>query len=170
MPVKKTTKPRAATARPVKVAEELEDFTQFVARKPRSGRSKIWITLTLIIVIIVLSGALVFLSQGNLNKEYKYKAVFLDNGQVYFAKVIKEDALNVYLDEVYYIQTEQQLVPATEEGAQDQVIEVPILIKRGAELHQPQGMLQINRSKITSIEEVGDDSEVLKEITRQQSL
>jgi len=84
--------------------------------------------------------------------------------------VMKEDSLNVYLEDVYYIQTETQLVPATEEGAEDQLIEVPVLIKRGAELHQPQGSLQVNRSKIISIEEVGDDSEILTEIERQQAL
>ena len=170
MPVKKTTKTRAAATKPAKTEDGLEDFEQFVARTPKSKASKIWLTITLVIVIVVLSGALVFLSKGNLEKEHKYKAVFLENGQVYFALVMKEDSLNVYLEDVYYIQTETQLVPATEEGAEDRLIEVPVLIKRGAELHQPQGSLQVNRSKIISIEEVGDDSEILTEIERQQAL
>ena len=124
----------------------------------------------MIIVILALIGALLFLSKGGFDKEMKYKAVFLDNNQVYFAHVAKEDSLNIYLADVYYIQTQQQVVPAEDEDSEDQVVEVPVLIKRGGELHQPSGWMQINRSKIVSIEEIGDDSEVLKEIQRQESL
>ena len=105
-----------------------------------------------------------------MQKESKYQAIFLDSSQVYFAKVVKEDSLSVYLSDVYYIQTETQVIPATEEDGQDQVVEVPILIKRGGELHQPSGWMQINRDKIISIEEIGVESEVLKEILRQEGL
>ena len=96
----------------------------------------------------------------------EYQAIFLDNQQVYFAKVVKEDAMSVYLEDVYYIQTQQQVIPATEEGAEDTVKEVPVLVKRGQELHQPSGWMQINRDKIVSIEQIGAESEILKEIEK----
>lgn len=178
MPIKKTvtnsTKAQAVKSRAVKTSskeDDLMDFDQFVARTPKKeGGNKAWLFATLIVVILGLLGALFFLSRGNFDKEMGYKAIFLDNNQVYFAKVVKEDSLNIYLSDVYYIQTQQQVVPATEEDQEDQVVEVPILIKRGGELHQPSGWMQINREKIVSIEEIGDDSEVLKEIQRQESL
>ena len=93
----------------------------------------------------------------------------MENGQTYYAKVAKEDALNIYLSDVYYIQIEQQAVQPegeVKEGEEPQVVEVPVLIKRGQELHKPQGLMQINRSKLVAIEEIGADSEILKEIER----
>ena len=107
-------------------------------------------------------------SNKGLEKELSYKSVLLDTGQVYYAKVVKEDALNFYLDDVYYIQTEQKTIPSEDE--EPQVITVPVLIHRGDELHKPQGLLQINRSKVVLIEEIGEDSEIIQEINRLQNL
>lgn len=161
MPIKK------AAVRKSEDQEEMMDFDDFVARtpKPKSG-NKTWLFITLVLVIIVLGSAIFFLPKLKMNKTAEYQAIFLDNQQVYFAKVVKEDALSVYLDDVYYIQTQQQVIPATEEGAEDTVKEVPVLIKRGQELHQPSGWMQINRDKIVSIEQIGPDSEILKEIEK----
>jgi hypothetical protein len=146
--------------------EELMEFEQFVSHKPRKTNKKIWPAIIAIILIVVLAGLIYFLNQGLWHKEGKYKAVFLDNGQVYFAKIVREDSMNLYLDDVFYIQTQQQTVPAQKEGDQPQVVNVPSLVKRGGEIHQPQGLLQINRSKVVSIEEIGPNSEVMQEINR----
>lgn len=161
MPIKKT------TVRKSDSQEEMMDFDDFVARTPKpKNTSKAWVFITLIIVILVLGLAIVFLPKLKMTKNLSYQTVMLDNGQVYFAKIVKEDTLSVYLEDVYYIQTQQQLVPATEEGGEDSVKEVPILVKRGQELHQPSGWMQINRSKVVSIEQIGADSEILKEIEK----
>ena len=101
-----------------------------------------------------------------MEKEFKFKAIYLENEQTYYAKVVKEDALNIYLDEVYYIQIKKQTLPATEEGAEPQTVDVPVLIKRGQELHRPQGLMQINRSKLVAVEEIGAESQILTEIQR----
>lgn len=161
MPTKKTT-----TKKTVEPTEELMEFDQFVSQTPKSSGGRSWLALTIIVIIIILAGAVYWLNQGQLGKEIKYKSVFLDNGQIYFAKVVKEDSLNLYLDDVFYIQTQQQLIPATEEGQEDQVVDVPSLVKRGTEYHQPQGLLQINRDRMVSMEEIGPDSEIMKEIQR----
>jgi hypothetical protein len=166
-PVKKTKVVAKSNAEP---AEDLMDFEQFVSRKSPTSKKKTWLVVTLVVLIVLLSGAVYSLSQSSLQKDFKYQAVFLDNGQVYFAKVVKEDSLSVYLEDVYYIQTESQIVPSQEEGVEDRVVEVPVLIQRGSELHQPSGRMQLNREKIISIEEIGDDSEILAEIQRQESL
>ncbi len=146
--------------------EDLMEFEQFVSHQPKAKSSRGWLISTIIIIIIILVGAIYFLNQGKLGKDHKLQAIFLDNNQVYFAKVIKQDSFSLYLDDVYYIETQQQVVPATEEGGEDQVINVPSIVKRGSELHKPQGYLKINRSKVISIEEIGQDSEVMKEIER----
>jgi hypothetical protein len=176
MPVKKVTKtPKIkkttakAAIRPVASREEeaLMEFEQFVSHKPSNNKSKSWLALTLIILIAILGSSWLFMSKvEKIEKEYKFKAIYLDNGQSYYAKVVKEDALNVYLDEVYYIQVEQQTVPAQEEGEEPQIVEVPILIKRGQELHRPEGLMQINRSKLIAVEEIGEESQILAEIDR----
>ena len=161
MPIKKT------AARKSEDKEEMMDFDDFVARSPKSkSGNKAWLFITLVLVIIVLGAAIFFVPKLKMGKTAQYQAIFLDNQQVYFAKVVKEDSMSVYLEDVYYIQTQQQVIPATVEGAEDTVKEVPVLIKRGQELHQPSGWMQINRDKIVSIEQIGSDSEILKEIEK----
>jgi len=147
--------------------DTLMEFEQFISRKPNNSRTKVWLAFTLVVIIVLLGVAWLFISQvKTLEKDYKFQAISLDNGQVYYAKIVKEDALNIYLDEVYYIQIEQQSISAEEEGAEPQVVEVPVLIKRGQELHRPQGPMQINRSKVVAVEEIGVDSQILTEIDR----
>ncbi|MBT4517025.1 MAG: hypothetical protein HOC78_03955 [Candidatus Komeilibacteria bacterium] len=172
MPTRKTStkaKPRRTIAKSAvkKNEDALMEFEHFVAQKPQSNRGKSWLALTFVIIIFLLGAAWLFMSKvETMEKEYKFKAIYLDNGQTYYAKVVKEDALNVYLDEVYYIQIEQQVVPAEEEDVEPQMVDVPILIKRGQELHRPEGLMQINRSKLIAIEEIGAESQILSEINR----
>ncbi|MFA6466789.1 MAG: hypothetical protein WCV71_02950 [Patescibacteria group bacterium] len=149
-------------------ADTLMEFEQFISKKPNKyNRSKSWLALTLIIIIFLLGAVWLFISRTEtMEKEFKFKAIYLDNEQTYYAKVVKEDALNIYLDEVYYIQIEKQTIPATEEGAEAQTVDVPVLIKRGQELHRPQGLMQINRSKLVAVEEIGAESQILTEIQR----
>ena len=149
--------------------EELMEFESFVSQRPKNSKhGKGWMMVTLLILIIVLAAALWFVKQpdGNFVKDANFKAVALDSGQVYYAKVANEDALNIYLSDVYYIQTEQRVIPAEDEDSEDQVIEVPVLIKRGEELHKPTGLLQINRDRVVGIETIGQESEILIEIQR----
>lgn len=171
MPVKKTTKAikKTANVKNDKDQETLMDFEQFVSQQPNThnSRGKGYLAMTLIVVIIILAGLWIFMSQSStLETNPKFKAIYLDNNQVYYAKVVKEDALNIYLDDIYYIQTEQTTIPAEEEDGEPQVVNVPVLIKRGNELHKPAGWMQINRSKLVAIEEIGEDSEILTEINR----
>jgi hypothetical protein len=169
MPPTKRTPARRPAVSKSNNPEELMEFESFVSQRPKANKQgKAWMIITLLILIIVLAGALWFVKQPNSNfvKDTNLKAVALDNGQVYYAQVAKEDALNIYLDDVYYIQTEQRVVPAEDEDSEDQVINVPVLVKRGDELHKPTGLLQINRDRVVGIETIGEDSEILLEIQR----
>ncbi len=145
---------------------ELMEFEQFVSQQPKKQTNKSWLMITLVVIIVILAGAIYWLNQGKFAKEHKLQAVFLDSNQVYFARIVKEDSLNLYLDDVYYLDSQQQVVPATEEGGEDQVVNVPVLIKRGSEVHKPTGLLVINREKVVSVEAIGTDSDIMKEIER----
>ncbi len=167
MPRKKETTKRAPRAKKVK-EEELMDFDQFVTPKQKNNKS--WIAILLSVIIVILIGVLLYTNTGEMDKEYKYKAIYLDNNQIYYAKVVREDALSIYLDDVFYIQTQQQTIPAEDEDSEPQVINVPVLIHRGDEVHKPEGLLQLNRDKLVAIEEIGENSEILTEIERIKGL
>lgn len=149
--------------------EELMEFESFVSQRPKNNKQgKGWMMITLLILIIILASALWFIKQPDSKfvKDTNLKAIALDNGQVYYAKVVKEDARSIYLDDVYYIQTEQRVIPAEDEDSEDQVVSVPVLVKRGDEIHKPVDFLQLNRDRVVGIETVGQDSEILLEIQR----
>ena len=148
--------------------EELMDFDQFVNEDPKNNKP--WVAIILLVIIVALVGVLLSVYKGDLDKEFKYKAIYLDNNQVYYAKVVREDAVSIYLDDVFYIQTQQQTIPAEEEEGESQVVNVPVLIQRGDEFHKPEGLLQINRNKLIAIEEIGEGSEILMEIERLKEL
>ena len=162
---------KRVTKKPTPVTkDEFTEFDSFVTKRP-SSNNKSWLAITLVVIIVALVGVLLFMnSNKGLEKELSYKSVLLDTGQVYYAKVVKEDALNFYLDDVYYIQTQQKTIPSQEEDEEDQVVQVPVLVHRGEELHKPQGLLRINRSKVVLIEEIGEESEIVLEINRLKSL
>ncbi|PLX26050.1 hypothetical protein C0580_00735 [Candidatus Parcubacteria bacterium] len=172
---KKTTTKRTSKSSAKKdPTEELMEFEQFVSRKPQAinNRGKGWLLATLFVIIIFLLAALFYTSQNkNLAVEQEFRTVILDDNQAYYAKIVKEDALYIYLDDVYYTRWDQQVIPATEEGEEDRTEEVLVLVKRGEEaLHRPSGLLQINRDKVIAIEDIGKDSDVYKIIMERESL
>lgn len=163
-------KASAPKEKPAKSGEDLWEFEQFVSQPPKTGgRSRHWLmTVVLLIIILVLAGLMVYTSRfkGAVVALPKFKAIYLDNGQVYYAQVVKEDNLNIFLDDVYYIETKEQVLPASEEGKEPQRISVPVLVKRTDAPYKPQGWLQINRQKVVAIEALGDDSQILQEIEK----
>jgi hypothetical protein len=167
--------PRAKTTAAVKAAPknsaDLMDFDQFVSQKVSSKSAKKSYNLLayiLVFIVLLLLGMMWWSmeKQSKVVKVLPYKVVYLDNNQYYYAKVAKEDANYIYLDDVYYLQTEQRTVPAEKEGDEPQVVEVPVLVHRGQEVHQPTGLLQISRDRVVAVEEIGTNSEVYKEIMK----
>jgi hypothetical protein len=88
-----------------------------------------------------------------------YQSVALMNGQLFFGRM--EDAAGDYLAlrDVFYVQTRQN--PDTKAVAN-------VLVKRGAEPHQPDRML-INRSQVMLVEPVQRDSPIARLIAEQQA-
>lgn len=92
-----------------------------------------------------------------------YQAVFLTNGQVYFGKISSMTATDVTLEDIYYLQVQQQNIqpPAEQQGQQPQLS----LVKLGNELHGPQDKMIINRDHVLFWENLKDDGRVVKAIS-----
>jgi len=139
--------------------------------KRNSGIGKIIIFL--IIIAIVIGGG-IYLWQGRgESSEHDYQAVFLTNGQVYFGKVVKKTKTEVHLADIYYLQVNQPLQPASEEGKDEEEEEQQqpelSLIKLGDELHGPKDKMEINRDQVLFIEDLKEDSQVVDAIKNYSS-
>ncbi len=86
-------------------------------------------------------------------------AVFLTNGQVYFGEVKQTTPYNIFLEKIYYLQSERQ-AQASDLNTQSDVK----LIKLGKELHGPEDQMIINRDNVLFIEKLKEDSKVVKAI------
>jgi len=88
-----------------------------------------------------------------------WQSVALMNGQLFFGRLEPADGDFVALRDVFYVQTRQN--PDTQAVAN-------VLVKRGAEPHQPDRML-LNRSQVLLVEPVKADSPIAKLIAGQQA-
>lgn len=110
------------------------------------------------------------------SKASGYVAVFLTNNQVYFGKLVDERSAYPVLRDVYYLRVQRSLVPAENEDAnikvEDQKSSPPpqqqqnelTLIKMGSELHGPVDEIKLNKDHILYIEDLKEDSKVVKAI------
>jgi hypothetical protein len=98
-------------------------------------------------------------SEENL-KEEAIQAVFLSDGQVYFGDITEVEADELVLENIFYLQVDQDL-QAGEEASEQAVS----LAKLGAtELHGPEDKMVINRDQVLFWENLKDDSSVVKAI------
>lgn len=117
----------------------------------------------MVAVLVLVIGGAVLWQMGVFDKGAAmasgYQAVFLTNNQVYFGKVQNPNSQYVMLSDIYYLQVTQQLQPPTD--AQAQSLQ---LVKLGNELHGPTDEMQINRDQVMFIENLKDDSNIVKTI------
>ena len=94
-----------------------------------------------------------------------WQAVFLSNGQVYFGHLKGQSGQYASLNDIYYLQVEQQagLQPGAATTDPNQQPKLT-LIKLGQELHGPQDKMDINRDHILFIEDMKSDSKVVTAI------
>ncbi len=137
---------------------------------PRAKKSFPWLALIILIVVVVLGGG-VYMYGRNASWWGKpsMKAIFLVNGQVYFGQISRESSRDLYVNNVYYIQLQDQVDPTAAEGDQSKTVQVPTLLKRGEELHRPYGDMRINREQVVAIENVGADSPIFQQIQQLNS-
>jgi len=101
-------------------------------------------------------------SGHKINIDTEYKAVLLDNGQVFFGKIEEEGPSYLVLKDVFYVQSQ------VTERERDKREVANILIKRGNEWHGPDRMY-VNSNHIIFIESVAPPSRVgqlIKEATQ----
>lgn len=170
MPTKK--KPLADEPVHSKLADDLAtkavDLPEFgssmMPRQEKKNKPGNILIAIVVLIIILAAGYFYFLGSGKVNSNGKYSAVFLTNGQVYFGHLVKQDSKFLHLQDVYYIQMQEQTQPALEEGGTPTTTQVPTLIKRGGELYAPEGDLIVNLQQVVAIEQVGENSPVRQQI------
>lgn len=114
---------------------------------------KILSYLLLFICTIILFQGCYKKSDQKINIDTEYKAVFLDNGQVFFGRIEEVGSSYLVLKDVFYVQSQ------VFEQEKDKREVTNILIKRGNEWHGPDRMY-VNSNHITIIEPVGPSSRV----------
>lgn len=93
--------------------------------------------------------------------EDKYQAVFLTNGQVYFAKLGAVNSDYLDLQDIYYLNSQQ-----TENNQQPKNFS---LVKLGCELHGPADQMIVNRDQVSFWENLKSDGKVSKAIEQFKS-
>lgn len=88
-----------------------------------------------------------------------YYAIFLDNSQVYFGKIISKSENEIKLVGVYYLQESSNGNIGVNS---DQKF---ILIKLGQEVHGPTDELNINMDHVVFYEKLSKDSKLVESIT-----
>jgi len=119
------------------------------------------VTVVLFSILVFMLGSLLFLTNYKKPLYEGYQAVFLNNGQVYFGRIISRDESIIKMEDIYYLQVKQQL-QNQDANAQNQPD--MSLIKLGNELHGPEDKMEIVVNNVLFIENLAGDSKVLKAI------
>jgi hypothetical protein len=125
-----------------------------------------------ILAFVVIAG---FVGGGLWAKDYffgsggeirdSYSAVFLNNGQVYFGKMISNTKNEIVLNEVFYLQVSDTAIGAEQlESLVTQSQTRFNLVKLGTEMHGPTDEMFINKNNIIFYEYLRDDSAVVESI------
>ena len=139
--------------------------------KSNSKKKTILAVFVLAIIAVVLLLGYYLWQNGGTNwklpsilTKTPYQAIFLTNGQVYFGRASNLNANYVILNDVYYLQVSQVLQPV--QGKKEPQPQQSVnLAKLGiTELHKPKDEMRINRAQIIFIEDLADDSQVIKAI------
>lgn len=120
---------------------------------------KIFLVAVLLLVVLIILG-FIFIPKKSNNKS-EWQAVFLSNSEVYFGKVVSESAKDIILKDIYYLQEPQSLQQGSDISKQTGGF---ALIKLGNEIHGPYDEMRINNEHILYIEDLKDDSKVVRAI------
>jgi len=148
-----------------------EKMKKMIGDEPR------WLRITFVVLlfsvtILAIGIATLFYFGGKKEAEFvnkdRVQAVFLTNGQVYFGNVKDITSQYVDLQDIYYLNSQQQ--PDTEGNSQNDTSATTFsLVKLGCELHGPIDQMLINRDQVSFWENLKDDGKVAKAIEQWQS-
>jgi hypothetical protein len=134
---------------------------------PAGARKLIAIVVGVLVIVALVIGALLFSKSGSSTATSakvdtgKYQAIFLTNGQVYFGKLSDVNSGYVNIKDVYYLQVQQAVQPATNNTEEQPKVS---LTKLGNELHGPTDEMHISRDQVLFWENLKTDSTVVKAI------
>jgi len=156
---------RPANAAPV--TDEQERHTEKAPSKKTKRLS--WFQLfngvILVGVAVLVAGIAIVLARSNVKtptaestfvQSSKYQAVFMNNGQVYFGKVVSLNSDYLRMKEVYY------LTQSSDSNSSDYT-----LVKLGCQqIHDPYDEMVMNRTQVTFWENLNDDGRVVDSIKK----
>ncbi len=114
----------------------------------------------LFIGVLVLGGIYFYDKYLSGESNGVYSAVFLSNGQVYFGKIKENNSKEIILDNVFYLQSNNQSAVSGQSIQGSQFT----LVKLGNELHGPTDELFINKQNVLFYEYLRSDSQVVQSI------
>lgn len=98
----------------------------------------------------------------------KYYGVFLDTGDVYFGKLSNKEGVFVTVEDAFYLKV-TQITEKDKSGKQTGASAPNMsLVKVGSEIHKPKNKIEIQRSHIIYIQELEQDSDVIRAINDYQ--
>ncbi len=149
-------------------SDSSDRFKKVFGGEPRWLRIAI-VVLLFSLTILALSIAMLFYF-GNKSKEAelvdktKVQAVFLTNGQVYFGKIAEVNTKYVNLQNIYYLNSQQQ--PEATAKSKDAAQTSFSLVKLGCELHGPADQMIINREQVSFWENLTTTGKVADAINK----
>jgi hypothetical protein len=116
------------------------------------------------LIVIALGLCIIFLNGRHdlPTDSSRWQAVFLEDGQVYFGRLSSYNQRFALLDQVYYL----KLSSGLQQGAASELGGQLNLIKLGGEAHGPEGKMYIAKDNILFVENLKDDSAVVRAISR----
>ena len=128
--------------------------------KKSFDRSKFFLIGFLIIFFIFsfLSGRYLFPINKRPATKSQWQGIFLSNGQVYFGHIVFQDKLDLILTDIFYLSD-----PKVLNGVKNKNQDIS-LIKFGNEIHGPYDRMIINRNQLLFVEDLKDNSKIVKAI------
>ncbi len=126
----------------------------------------------LVFLILVIAGGVWYFQKNTgitSSVSGAWQAVFLTNGQVYFGHIIKENANEVVLKNIYYLQVRQVLQKSQDPKNPEQQQQSISLVKLGEELHGPEDLMRINRSQVLFVEDLKKSGKVIQAIAEYEA-
>lgn len=139
-----------------------------VHREKRAAEHNLYRSLFFLVVALAVVICLYLISTYIFQPVSKRtQAVFLTNGQVYFGHTVKSiDKQYLKLKNIYYIQINQPLQASASANTNTATDTEYNLIKLGNEIHGPQDEMLISRSQILFIEDLRDDSQIVRAMVK----
>jgi hypothetical protein len=148
-----------------------EKMKKMMANEPR-WLKVVFMVLLFSVTILAVALTILFYFGGKREAEFvnedRTQAVFLTNGQVYFGKVKDVTSQYVDLQDIYYLNSQQQ--PSTSNNStnnsqNNQQSTTFSLVKLGCELHGPIDQMIINREQVSfweNLQEKGKVADAIK--------